>query len=53
MAQYGDDPRHLMLAYRRYVLGCKKKFGTARSQVHYRDLVAAYLEAKRRYLSMK
>jgi hypothetical protein len=41
------DRRHVMVAYRRYILGCKKKFGTARSQVHYRDLVDEYLAAKR------
>lgn len=38
---------HIMRSYRRYLLGCKAKFGTARSQVHYRDLVNEYLAAKR------
>lgn len=41
------DPRHVMDSYRSYILGCKRKFGTARSQVHYRDLIQAYLESKR------
>lgn len=39
--------RHVMIAYRRYILGCKKKYGTARSQCHYRNYVAEYLNAKR------
>jgi hypothetical protein len=38
---------HIMRTYRAYILGCKKKYGTARSQVHYKDLVREYLQAKR------
>lgn len=47
------DPEHVMRAYRRYILGMKKKFGTARSQVHYRDLIETYLAAKRIVLSSR
>jgi hypothetical protein len=42
-----------MLAYRRYILGCKKKYGTARSQVHYRELLQQYLVAKRGFIAKK
>lgn len=38
---------HIMRSYRRYLLSCKAKYGTARSQVHYRDLLYEYLSAKR------
>ena len=36
-----------MQAYRRAILGFKAKFGTARSQVHYRDWLEEYFAAKR------
>jgi len=39
--------RHVMVAYRQYILGCKKRFGSARGQFHYRELVDEYLRAKR------
>ena len=44
------DKRHVMIAMRQYVLGCKEKFGTARSQVHHRELIATYCAAKRQVL---
>jgi len=47
------DRRHVMVAYRQFILGQKKKYGTARSFVHYRELVAEYLQAKRDILAMK
>lgn len=40
------DKRYLCECIRRYLLGCKRKYGTARSQTHYRDLVATYKTAK-------
>jgi len=40
-------PEETMKTYRAYILGCKRKFGTARSLVHYRDYIQAYLDAKR------
>ena len=39
--------RHVMVAYRRYILGCKARWGTARGLVHYRAIVGEYLAAKR------
>jgi hypothetical protein len=45
------DAERTMRIYRDYVLGCKRKYGTARSQVHYLDYVRAYLEAKREHLA--
>lgn len=41
------DPQHVVTAYRNYILGCKRKFGTARSQGKYRDLMSTYILAKR------
>lgn len=41
------DPRHVMRAYRRYILGVKSKVGAARGLGHYRELVDQYLAAKR------
>jgi hypothetical protein len=41
------NKRNVMETYRKFILGCKKKYGTARSQVHYRDYIQAYLVAKR------
>lgn len=45
------DKAHLMRVYRGHILGAKRKFGTARSLVHYLDYVRGYLEAKRVYFS--
>lgn len=36
-----------MVTYRHYLIGCKRKFGSARSLIHYRALLAEYLSAKR------
>ena len=47
MSHPHSSRHHIMVAYRRFILGCKKKYGTARSQVHYHDLLCEYLEAKR------
>lgn len=40
-------PELVMARYRRHILGCKKKWGTARSLIHYRALLDEYLAAKR------
>lgn len=37
---------HRLRSNRRYILGCKKKYGTARSQVHYAQLIYQYKLAK-------
>jgi hypothetical protein len=37
-----------MVCYRRYILGCKRKWGTARSLVHYKGYVQEYLNCKRK-----
>ncbi len=47
------DKRHVMFYTRHYILGAKKKFGTARSLVHYRDLIQTYLTAKRQVIREK
>ena len=39
--------RFIMTVYRNYILGTKRRFGTARSLVHYHDFVREYLNAKR------
>jgi hypothetical protein len=36
-----------MRQYRRTIMDAKKRYGTARSLVHYRELLACYLSAKR------
>jgi hypothetical protein len=41
------DKQHVVLCYRKFILSCKRKFGTARSQVHYLDIMRTYLRAKR------
>jgi hypothetical protein len=41
------NKQHVVSSYRNYILGCKRKFGTARSQVKYRELMATYILAKR------
>lgn len=40
------DQRETFLI-RRYLLGCKRKWSTARGLIHYRRLLDAYLKAKR------
>jgi hypothetical protein len=44
---------HIARSYRQYILGCIRKYGTARSQVHYRDLLNEYLAAKRDVVAAK
>jgi hypothetical protein len=41
------DKRHVMVCYRQHILAAKRKFGTARSLVHYSDFIQSYLTAKR------
>ena len=43
--------RHVMECYRGHILGCKRKWGTARGLIHYRAIVAEYLAAKRDVVS--
>lgn len=51
MSHPHPDKLFVTRQYRRYVLACKKQFGTARSQVHYRELIATYQACKREVLS--
>lgn len=44
------EPRLVMTQYRRHILSCKKRWGTARGLVHYRGFIASYLWAKREVL---
>lgn len=41
------SPRHVMVAYRRFILGTKRVKGSARQQHHYRAYINEYLAAKR------
>jgi hypothetical protein len=41
------DPHLVMGSYRRHILACKKKWGSAGSLIHYRALVNEYLVCKR------
>ena len=41
-----QSPRHVMQRYRAHILGSKRKWGTARGLVHYRDYLRTYLIAK-------
>jgi hypothetical protein len=36
-----------MRQYRRHILACKRKWGTARGLIHYKALLQTYLWAKR------
>lgn len=45
------NARHIMMVYRRHLLGSKKKWGTARGLIHYRALLESYLKAKRAVLA--
>lgn len=44
------DKRHVMRTYRAFLLGFKKSNGSARSLVHYHEMIQTYLQAKREYL---
>lgn len=46
------DPKHVMRCYRGHILGCKRKWGTARGLIHYRSLVQTYLWAKRQQVNL-
>lgn len=41
------QPSHVMRVYRAHILGCKRKWGSARGLIHYRRIVDEYLAAKR------
>lgn len=45
------DKRHIMQAYRRYILMVKRKNGTARGLGHYRDIIDTYRTAKKAVLA--
>lgn len=49
MAEYTHPgkPEHVMRVYRGHLLGCKRKWGTARGLIHYRAILQEYLAAKR------
>lgn len=48
-----QDPRHVMTVCRKAILGFKRKHGTARGLVVYRDLVNEYLLCKRDVIEIK
>lgn len=41
------DKLHVRRRYRRHILDCKKKWGSARGLLHYRNFVETYLWAGR------
>jgi hypothetical protein len=47
------SPHHVMVTYRKFLLGTKKRNGSARSLVHYRGLLQEYLAAKRDVLNAR
>jgi len=40
-----------MRTYRRFIIGTKKRNGTARGLMYYRRFIHSYLEAKRQFFS--
>jgi hypothetical protein len=44
---------HVMRSYRAYLVGCIRKYGTARSQVKFRELLSEYLAAKRDVIAQR
>lgn len=40
-------PALVMRQYRRHIMDCKHKWGSARGLIHYRQLLETYLAAKR------
>jgi len=42
-----------MEVYRDYILGCKRKFGSARGLVHYKDYLKEYCDAKKDVINGK
>jgi hypothetical protein len=41
------NPAHVARVYRKTLVGTKRKFGTARGLIHYRQYVQTYLHCKR------
>lgn len=41
------DPRHVARMYRKHLLGCKRKYGSARGLIHYTQYIQTYLHCKR------
>jgi hypothetical protein len=46
MSHPHPDKLHVRRQYRRHIMASKKKWGTARSLIHYRQIVEAYLWSK-------
>lgn len=44
---------HILVHYRKFLLGFKRSNGTARGLVHYSDILEEYLEAKRDIVYLK
>ena len=44
-------PQLVMTQYRRHILSAKKRYGSARSLIHYRRFIESYLWAKRQVLA--
>lgn len=45
------DKLHVVKCYRGHILGSKRKWGSARSLIHYRRLITEYLECKREWFN--
>lgn len=41
------DKHHVMKRYSQHILGCKRKWGSARGLIHYRAIISTYLASKR------
>jgi hypothetical protein len=40
------DKLHVRARYRRHIMDCKKRWGSARSLIHYRQFIQIYLRTK-------
>lgn len=47
------SPQLVMSQYRRHILACKRKFGTARGLFHYCAYIDTYLWAKRQVIGAR
>jgi hypothetical protein len=47
IAMHPGKPPLVMTQYRKHILACKRKMGSARGLIHYKRLVETYLWAKR------
>lgn len=46
-------PEHVLAIYRRHIVHSKRKFGSARSLIHYQGFINTYLAAKREVLKTR